>query len=246
MVSLRKGVVVQTHPEDYSVDLVMVDDGARLVGVQVLSPTASTRTGNVDLPAVAPKADKWDITHESDQEILAVVGYLGRFPVVLGFIYPQISQMTFDDPRRKISRHQSDVYYTVDGVGDMELFHPSGTYVRIAQSPLHEDLRGKNTDKNLSIDRNTQKQVHFHVRMAGGAASIDIAPGGAITILTQSTFDVHAQGEVTVRAPKVTLDTPLVEVPDGDVVASGVSLVTHRHGGVSAGNDTTGTPVSSS
>lgn len=45
---LRLGRVVAIHPEDNSVDIVMTDDGARLVGVQALSHAAGTRSGLVD------------------------------------------------------------------------------------------------------------------------------------------------------------------------------------------------------
>src|SRR3546814_10138893 len=42
------GRVAAIHPEDYSVDLVMTDDGSHLAGVQVLAPSASSNTGYND------------------------------------------------------------------------------------------------------------------------------------------------------------------------------------------------------
>lgn len=210
---LRKGIVVATHPEDHSVDLVMTDDGARLVGVQILSPNGSTRTGMVDLPEVVEKPNKWDVSEPTGQDLEAIVGYVGGFPVVMGFLYPQISQMTFNDPKRKLVRHQSDVYYTVDGRGNVEFHHPSGTYVRIAESPEHENLQGQNTDANLAIDRNTDKKVHVHVRMAGGVASIDITPGGAITVLSSSTIDMRADGDITIESgTHIKMDAPRIDL----------------------------------
>lgn len=44
---------------------------------------------------------------------------------------------------------------------------------------------------------------------------------------------------------QVIAETPLLSVPNGDVVASGVSLVNHPHGGVQSGNATSGPPVPS-
>lgn len=55
-----------------------------------------------------------------------------------------------------------------------------------------------------------------------------------------ATFVSVAAGQVTIKAAAVTLDTPLVTVT-GDVVASGKSLVHHRHPGDSGG--TTGEPL---
>lgn len=200
MTGFRKGIVVATHPEDYSVDLVMADDGSRLVGVQVMTQNGSARTGSIDLPAVPDSPDKWDITKRNGQDMEAIVGFVGRNPVVTGFIYPQVNQMTFDDPKRAISRHQSDVYTTIDGNGDMELFHPSGTYIRIAESAEHEDLGSKNSDKSLSADRNTGRRVHFHIGMAGGVATVDISPDGKVVVTAEQNVEVHTQQNAIVTA----------------------------------------------
>lgn len=215
---LRKAIVVACHSEDHSVDLVMCDDGARLTGVPVMSPNASARSGGVDMPEVPKKADKWDITKRDGQDMEALVGVMGRGnPVVVGFIYPQISQMTFDDPKRKFQRHQSDVYHTIDGKGDMELYHPSGAYIRIAESLDHEDLTKKNFDENMELDRNKDRTINMRVKLGG--VTIDIKDG------------------------VVTIDAERVVVPNGDVVASSVSLRQHVHSGVKSGPDTSGPPV---
>lgn len=51
-----------------------------------------------------------------------------------------------------------------------------------------------------------------------------------------------AGATVSIAAPGgITLDTPTVTVT-GDVVASGISLVNHVHGGVRAGGETSGAP----
>src|SRR5574343_844789 len=96
----RKGIVVDTHPEDNSVDLVMLDDGARLVGVKVMAFGASTRTGTIDLPEIPEKKDKWDITKPTGQEVEADVGCIGRQPYVAGFFFPPKNQMLWKDKKR--------------------------------------------------------------------------------------------------------------------------------------------------
>ena len=215
--SLRKGIVVAAHPNDHSVDLVMSDDGSRIPGVPVMAHSASARTGGVDMPDVptAKGADKWDITKRTGQDMEAVVAFFGRNPVVIGFLYPQVSQMTFDDPKRKFVRHQSDVYHTIDGDGNMELYHPSGAYVRIAENLDHEDLEKKNTDKSMQLDRNKDKKVGMRVSLGG--VTFDIKDGV-----------VSIDGSVQVT---------------GDVVASGVSLVKHVHKNVRPGTGLSGEPL---
>lgn len=216
----RKAIVVACHPEDNSVDLVMCDDGARLSGVPVMAHSASARSGSVDMPEMPNKTgeDKWNITKRHGQDMEALVAVMGRGnPIVVGFLYPQISQMTFKDAKRKFTRHQSDVYHTIDGDGNVELYHPSGAYVRIAESLDHEDLEKKNFDESLVLDRNKDKKVGMRVSLGG--VKIDIK-----------------DGVVTIDATKV--------VVSGDVIAGGVSLKKHVHGGVKSGTELSGPPTS--
>lgn len=225
--SLRQGYVVDTHPEDNSVDLVMVDDGTRMVGVQILTVDGSTRSGATGIPKVLPKGDKWNITQATGQDQIAIVGFVRGHPVVVGFLLPQINQITFADKDRSIRRHTSDVYATVTGTGDVEFYHPSGAYIRIAEAIEHEDLTNKNFDKSFVIDRNKSRQPHIFVSTKDGTCKLDMAPDGTVTVTA---------------AVKVVLKTPRVEVPDGDVIVSGISFLNHVHGGVVSGGGTSGPP----
>lgn len=91
--ALRRGIVVAVHPADHSVDLVMSDNGARLIGVQVMTSNGSTRSGSVDLPDVIEKTNKWDVSKPTGQDMIAMVDTMRGQPVVTGFLYPQVNQM---------------------------------------------------------------------------------------------------------------------------------------------------------
>lgn len=212
--NLRKGIVVATHPEDHSVDLVMSDDGSRLVGVQVMTPSGSTRTGTIDMPAVPEKANKWDITQPTDQEMIAMVATFGSGnPVVVGFLYPQINQMLSSDPKRRVSRHQSDVQWSIDGDGNVQLVHPSGTYIRIGESADAEETAGKNADTNAAVDRNTGRQVNVRIGMGGGTAILTIAPDGAVSLTTQTTINLQAQGAISIESgDSITMVAPRIDL----------------------------------
>lgn len=239
----RRGIVVDTHPEDNSVDLVL-SDGRRLVGVQVLSGSASSRTGKIDLPEVPPRQDKWDITQLTGQDIIAIVDWVdGDMPLVVGFLYPQISQMTFADKRLKFERHQSDWISTMDGDGNFQMAHPNGAYIRVGESTEFVDYSGQNFDENLAVDRNTDKQVSIHIQQAGGVMHLTIAPDGHVSLETDST--------VFVKATQVDFDTPLITttgriVAAGDVIGQNVSLATHVHPGVIFGPMSTMPPTPTS
>lgn len=261
---LRRGIVVATHPEDHSVDLVMADNGQRLVGIQVVTHNGSTRTGSVDLPAVPEKKDKWDVTQETGQDMIAMVASYGRNPIVVGFLYPQVNQVLPKDPKRKTYRHQSDVAWSIDGDGNIQLDHPSGTYIRIGEQPDREETAGKNADGNAAFDRNTGKRVNVRIGLAGGKGTLTITPDGAVSFDTKGDFSVkttgavsvEAAGAATVKAASVTLDTASTTIKgdvqvegtltaDTDVIADGVSLHNHVHKDTMSGSGTSGVPVAS-
>lgn len=245
--TLRKGIVVATHPEDYSVDLLMVDNGERLVGVQVLTSNGSARSGTVDLPAVPEQENKWDISRENGQDMHAIVAYVGRTPIVTGFLYPQISQMTLNDPRAKLSRHQSDVMTYTDGDGNTCWMHPGGAFIQVGESPERPELGGKNADGSLEPDRNTGRKVYLRVSLAGNVAELTMTPEGACTLKLAKDLTVECD-KAAIKASEMLFDTPKAHftgevTSDGDMIADGVSQIDHAHDKVQGGNDTSGKPV---
>lgn len=185
--SLAIGFVTAVHPEGQSIDVLLSDDGSRLANVQVMVPTGSSNTGMVDLPDPGLPADdsRWNFNSNPERFLRAVLGFYRGAPICVGFLLPQVTQMTFKQKNRRIMRHASDVYTTIDDAGNTELFHPSGVYLRIGTSPDHEDLTGQDFDQSWKISRNTDKAVHVHVGALGGA-SIDIDPSGNVTVVAPS------------------------------------------------------------
>lgn len=208
---LNKGIVAAVHPTDHTVDVVLAD-GRRLTGVQVATPNGSTRTGTFDMPDVPPKGDKWDITKITGQDQIALVAWAEGIPIVVGFLYPQICQMTWDDPKKRVSRHQSDVYSTTSGQGDTEWRHPSGTYVRVAQAPSSEVLEQKDFDQKFKIDRNTDKAVHLHITLAneanGEVFTLNVDPEGEVRIWAKKEIKIESEMGIRMFAPRIDLNLP--------------------------------------
>lgn len=198
--SLSIGVVVACYPEGNCVDVLLTDDGRRLRGVPVLVPTGTSSTGIVDLPDVGGPADdsRWDIAARRTRTMRAVVAFCRGVPVVLGFLLPDVTQMTFTDKNRRVMRHASDVYTSIDGDGNIEVAHPSGAYVRIGTSPAHEDLTGKDYDKKWAITHNTDKQVHLMVKI--GNATLHIDPVGNVALDHPGDLSVQSGGNITMAA----------------------------------------------
>jgi hypothetical protein len=203
--SLRPGRVAAVHPEDHSVDLVMLDDGSRLAGVQVLSGDARTNAGRNTLASVETPSsgDAWDLTEATTRDGLAIVGFMGRHPVVLGFLFPQVCEMTFAAQDFYVHRHPSDVYVTIDKDGNTEVSHPSGTFFRIGATPAHEDLTGKDVDGEWKITKNTDSAPYVHLVTANAGdvkASLQIDPSGNIDLDHVGNLTSHTGGnaEVTI------------------------------------------------
>jgi hypothetical protein len=222
MSTKTRAKVITIHPEDHSCDVRLLRDGSLLAGLQVLSSSASTNTGLNDLPTPStPPAGQW--IQRTDRDIIAIVDWCDGVPYVEGFLFPQICQMTFKEANRKVDRHASDFYHTVDAAGNAEWYHPSGTYLRMGESPAHEDLTGKDVDKKWAITKNTTRAPHVQlvVASAGAAAlTINIDPGGNLTVTS-------AAGAATLVFPGgTTIDTPLTTMTgdlkvDGNIKADG-------------------------
>lgn len=218
------------HPEDNSADILFLDNGARAAGVPIMAGAGtSNRTGTVDQPEPDfVGGSQWEPRDSKKTDITAVIGWIGNQPIITGYLFPQVSQMLFADADRRISRHTSDVYSTIDKDGNAEFYHPSGAYVRFGASPAHEDLTGQDLDGKWLLQ--TLAPVYIHVEQAGGMASIDIAPDGAITIMAAAGVAINLSGGHVV-------------VTGGDVIADGISLKTHKHRGAASSGSLTSIPV---
>lgn len=190
--------VLEVHPESHAVDVEMLQDGKRLSGVQVLSPSAGGDFGLSGLGRPV-KGDEWR------ERILAAVAFLDRVPVVVGFLYPQVSQMLFEDKERAVARHQSDVYVTVDGKGNTEVVHPSGPYIVMSETGAPTALAGRDYDKVWKTRRNAGRKVWI-VANIPGQARISMSPEGDIEIWAKRNIAITAGQHIGLKAPRIDLN----------------------------------------
>lgn len=187
----------------------MTDDYSRLAGVQVLSYNGGPDVGTADLfcPDVKSGDDKWSMSRRSALDLKAATLFpKSGMPIVIGFIYPQVGQMTFADINRRIQRHSSDVYSTITSDGDMEVAFPNGTFFRVGTTPDHDDLTGKDFDKKWAISKNKDKATHVRLVVGNAGAvkaDIHISPAGDLTGTFQGKGDITTVGDLTVNAPNV-------------------------------------------
>jgi hypothetical protein len=248
---LQLGIVVAVYPQGQSIDVLLPDSGSQLTNVQVMMPSGSDSTGTVDLPDPGLPADdtRWNITLDAPRNILAVIASYKGNPVCLGFIMPQIGQMTFAQKNRRIMRHASDVYSTVDQFGNIEVYHPSGTFWRVGTNPAHEDLTGLDVDQQWKIANNTGTAPYFNLTLANAGvvkAQIQIDPDGNVTF-TATTVNITSSGGITLNGATIdasgNVNFPGTFNAAGTTTGGGINLDNHTHGGVQSGGDNTGPPV---
>ena len=213
MADLRLGKVVAIHPESHTIDVLILSNRMRLVDVPVLAAGASVNTGLNDLPIPTPSDDLWAPV-SLDRDVYAVIAMLMPRGVCLGFLYPEVSQMMFEAGRR-VQRHGSDVYTSVDDLGNVEVHHPSGTYLRIATDPAHEDLTGKDADALWAIKRNTDQPVHVQLQVKNAGvvkATVNIDPNGNVALTCAGTYAVNATGAMTLHSDaSIALTAPTID-----------------------------------
>lgn len=188
--------VIRIIPEANAVDLQFLDTGDVVPMVQVMAGSASGNTGLVDLAQPDQNTDPLDPLSRGERQIIACVNFYRGLPVVQGFLFPQVCQMLFERINFRVDRHASDVYSTIDADGNTEVYHPSGTYLRIGTDPAHEDLTAQDFDGKWAIANNTDKAVHVQltVKNAGAqVASLNIDPAGNVTLNHAGNFN-HVVG----------------------------------------------------
>lgn len=182
--TIRIAKVVKVHNEHRAVDVVFLDTGWHMSGLQVMASTGSTCTGDLDLPEPIIDGEKWDPVLYDKRDLLAVVAEAEGMAVVLGFILPTVSEMVFEEPNRYVHRHASDFYETISDGADFELSHPSGAYIRIGVGSDHEDLTGRDYDKRWAIRRNKGRSTDVMISNHGGTAGcyVHLKPNGDVVI----------------------------------------------------------------
>lgn len=205
---LRIAKVCDTSPKGNALDLLFLDNLGIARNAQVLSRSAGTDFGDLDMPEPTKPKEGTVFNHKEtkDRDIYAVVAMIGGEPVVLGYIPPQVNQLAFDKtkhPNLKISRHASDFYQVTDNEGNTGMIHPSGTSINIGTPP---NLTGADYDQKWKLTKNTGNLKSISL-IVPKKASIVLNTGGliAITSLTDN-VNITASKDIVCIARKIYLN----------------------------------------
>lgn len=199
--AIRFAKIVKAHPSSNSHDVVMLDDGSRFPGVQSIATHASNNAGTINMHRPdQDEADDWSPKMASDEDqtkrdVIAVVAMVGVTPVIIGHIYPPVSQLNFPDTDEfknlQLDRHASDLVQSTDDAANYNIKHPSASYISMSQTGAPPDFTGKDYDKVWKITRNTASQAMIVINTE--KARITIIPSGTITEFAENQITITAQ-----------------------------------------------------
>lgn len=174
---------------------------------------------------------------------------------VLGFIFPMETTLSIAEYGLYIFRHESDVFWMVRADGTVQIYHPSGSIIKIGADDINEidsDIEqgglypakadGLNirsaSDYNANIDTNLYIKWHagqaITLNHAGDAvistngATITITAAGVVNVVSEGALSIDASSDINIKsATKINLETPELDINSIPGVTG-----THLHTGV--------------
>jgi hypothetical protein len=217
---MRIALVVAVHP-NRTVDLVFQDSGLRIAGAHVLSSLVSSDSGVWDVPSVPrPTSEKTagQLPTNGRQLVAAVDMCAGRW-IVIGWLHPLGGQMAFTQPDRHVERHSSGAYSTVAPDGSVEVWHPSGAFVRIGTGAAHEPLAPYSHDKawkeiasapqptiavhTAKVDLTIDPQGNISLHTAGNGS---LAFDGTLAVVSKGAMTIHSDSTVSITGTQINLN----------------------------------------
>ena len=205
---LKVGKVVAINPESHALDIAYLDGGFAN-NVPTLSAAAGTTFGLSFLPVPTYEKDvpqrktyphPVNMTYDEetnpdktgqDQYVLvaqlegSLTGLGMSGAIVLGYFYPQVSEMLLDKgengqfKNHLLFRHPSDLQVTIDKNANLDIQYPGGS--RIAMGNTNKKiLRKKDYDKRYQLRRNINVAASILVRAVNGGVEMATAGFNAI------------------------------------------------------------------
>lgn len=166
---------------------------------------------------------------------------------VLGFLFPMETTLSISEYGLYIFRHESDVIWIIRSDGTMQIYHPSGSIIKIGDNDENEvdsdreqaGLYPAKTDGmyiRSSSDYNAEKETNLFIKWHAGQA-VTLANDGSITVSTRdntATLNITQEGLITIDAASdisIKSDTKInLDLPDpGGLIINGSPGVTGTH-----------------
>ena len=141
---------------------------------------------------------------------------------ILGFLFPMETTLSIAEYGLYIFRHESDVMWMVRGDGTMQVYHPSGSIVKIGDDNSNEMTDDRATGGlypakadglyiREAADYNAQKETNLFIKWHAGQ---------------EVTLDNTGNAIVKTKDTAGTVQTTLTMTPSGDVTVTATNDVT--------------------
>lgn len=240
--------VIRFYASSNTADVVTVDNNISLLGCNIACSTpAGFAYGARYIPTHDDQNSEVEYVNSSG-DIYCVAAFLENDynnAAILGFIFPLETTLSISEYGLYIFRHESDVMWMVRGDGTMQIYHPSGSVIKIGDTIINEmtdqiDTAGLypaktdgfyvrptneyNANKESNLYINWYKGQKIKIDSLGNIiASTEDTAGNVVATLTM-TPDGKATIETTEQINAITKDINVTA--SGNVVANVAGDVT--------------------
>lgn len=208
--------VVRFMPTSNTVDVVTIDDNVSLSDCMVMCPyPVGFSYGSRYFPSYDDVNHEVEYVHNAG-DIYCVAAFLENDynnTVVLGFLFPNETTLSIGEYGLYIFRHESDVMWMVRCDGTMQIYHPSGSIVKIGEDNINEMTSDLDEGGLYSA-----KSDEFHVR---SAADYNESKNSNLFIQwykgQKVTLDSSGNVIVSTEDTEKNIVTALTMTPDGKV-----------------------------
>jgi len=223
--------VIRFLPSSNTIDCVTIDNNISLLNCNVACSTpAGFAYGSRYFPHHDDQNPEAPYVN-SPGDIYCVAAFLENDynnAAVLGFLFPMETTLSIAEYGLYIFRHESDVIWMVRADGTMQIYHPSGSIVKIGDDDSNEvdsdrDQAGLYPAKTdglyvrSSADYNAEKETNLFIRWHKGQ---------------EVTLDNDGNAIVKTKDTAGAVKTTLTMTPDGDITVTATNDIT-----VNAGRD---------
>jgi len=219
---LRTGRVIGAHWEDHTVDI-LATDNSTYMHVPIISGWAGLDYGEWSRPQLAEETtdgltagEAFSIAPTGKRDSYALFAFVegfGVMPIVLGFFYPEVSQMMFSGLQR-LTRHVGDTFTAIgsDGVNYLA-FNKDGSAISFnvgdPRPPIvtltDYDQRSEPEGRPHNITLYLANGSKVELDGATGDILIQSESGARIDILSSGDMSVSADGALDLSGNPLTL-----------------------------------------
>jgi hypothetical protein len=213
--------VIAVNWQDHTVDL-LAENRAALMHVPIAMAWGGSDYGERHMPQLDPAIDPTLPFGDGNRETWAVVAFTRGstlHPVVLGFVYPEVSQMMLEG-YQKVIRHVGDTFQAVSLDGDIWLaFTPDGNHIGFHyDNPSPPVIHG--TDYDRLANPATGKQPSFSAVLANGSTLHLDGQSGNVHHIASQHLHQEAKGQLDLLGRVVTIQGLPALYPAGNTAVT--------------------------